>query len=179
MIISMIHEKKRYLECALAVGTHGIHGAVRLENRCDSPAVLAALSRMFVLSGGEYVEKNVVTSSVQKDMVLCRFEGAQTVEDATRLRGTLFFAAREDLPIEEDSWFIADLIGLSVRDNDSGKIIGKVKDVTKGTAQDIYVVSSAAGEFMIPAVAEFIKKISFGEECDEGVYVSLIEGMAP
>lgn len=175
----MIHEKKKYLECALAVGTHGVRGTVRLENRCDSPAVLASLKRMFVMKGGEYIEKKVASASVQKDMVLCRFEGAETVEDATHLRGTLFFAAREDLPIDEDSWFIADLIGLTVRDFYSGKIIGKVKDVTKGAAQDIYIISSPDGEFMVPAVAEFIKKISFGEDCDEGVYVSLIEGMAP
>jgi 16S rRNA processing protein RimM len=175
----MIHKKKKYLECAAVVGTHGVRGTVRLENRCDSPAVLASLKRMYVLVGGEYVEKKVASASVQKDAVLCRFEGYETLEDASSLRGTVMYAAREDLPVEEGALFIADLIGLTVRDFESGKVIGTVKDVTKGAAQDIYVISSPKGEFMIPGVAAFIKNISFGEDIDEGVYVSLIEGMAP
>ena len=43
-----------YLECGCIVGTHGVKGTVRLENRCDSPKVLAGLKRMYTKKGENY-----------------------------------------------------------------------------------------------------------------------------
>ncbi|MFR5890771.1 MAG: 16S rRNA processing protein RimM, partial [Lachnospiraceae bacterium] len=42
---------EKYLECAKIVGTHGVHGAVRLSSMCDSPEVLASLKRMYYRRG--------------------------------------------------------------------------------------------------------------------------------
>ena len=39
---------EQYLECARIASTHGIRGAVKLENRCDSPEVLADLPFMYL-----------------------------------------------------------------------------------------------------------------------------------
>ena len=46
-------ELSPYLECAMAVNTHGVKGALKLENRCDTPKVLASLKRMFIKKNGE------------------------------------------------------------------------------------------------------------------------------
>ena len=76
-----------------------------------------------------------------------------------------------------DRVFIADLIGLPVEDYENGEKIGTVKDVLTDRVQDIYVVTDVkGGEFMIPAVPEFIRRIETETE-DAGVYVSLIDGM--
>ena len=39
--------KQPYLECGKIINTHGFRGAVKLENRCDSPSVLASLRRIY------------------------------------------------------------------------------------------------------------------------------------
>ena len=39
-------EKKRFLECAQIINTHGVRGDVKLESLCDTPAVLAGLKRV-------------------------------------------------------------------------------------------------------------------------------------
>lgn len=170
-------ELSKYLECAAIVGTHGVRGNVRLENRCDSPKVLASLKRMYTKKGEVYTEMKVVHSSVQKNMVLTAFEGIESVESAAALRGTVLYAAREDFKLRKGDYFWADIIGLPVVDNESGEEYGTLSNILTPGAHQVYVVKRDAGEFMIPAVDEFIKEISLGENRPEGIYVELIEGM--
>lgn len=164
-----------YLECAMAVNTHGVKGALKLENRCDTPKVLASLKTMYTKKGTEYTPLKVVHSSVQKNMVLTTFEGIDTLEAAIALRGTVFYAAREDFKLRRGDYFIADLIGLPVYDEDSGEKIGKLVNVTTPGAHQVYVIEDGDGSFMLPNVPEFVRRISLDE--DEGIYVHLIEGM--
>lgn len=168
-------ELNPYLECAMAVNTHGVRGALKLENRCDTPKVLSSLKRMFVNNNGEFVEMKVQSSSVQKNMVLTTFEGVDTLEEAIALRGTVFYAAREDFRLKKGEYFIADLIGMPVYDDDTGEKIGHLRDVTNPGAHQVYTIETENGGFMLPNVPEFVIRISLEE--DEGIYVHLIEGM--
>ncbi len=164
-----------YLECAMAVNTHGVKGALKLENRCDTPKVLASLKKMFIKKGDEFVEMKVVSSSVQKTMVLTTFEGIETLEEAIALRGTVFYAAREDFKLRRGDYFIADLIGLPVFDDDTGERVGKLINVLSPGAHQVYVIEDEDGSFMLPNVPEFVRRISLDD--DEGIYIHLIEGM--
>lgn len=165
-----------YLECAMAVNTHGVKGAVKLENRCDTPKVLAGLKTMYIKKNGEYTPLKVVNSSVQKNMVLTTFEGVDTLEAAIALRGTVFYAAREDFRLRRGEYFIADLLGLPVYDDDNGEMIGTLSNVTTPGAHQVYTIEDEDGSFMLPNVPEFVRRISLEEE-DQGIYVHLIEGM--
>ena len=166
-----------YLECGCIVGTHGVKGTVRLENRCDSPKVLAGLKRMYTKKGENYTEMTVVHSSVQKNMVLTTFEGVESVEAASAMRGTVLYAKREDFRLRRGEYFWADMMGLPVIDDETGETYGTLSNILTPGAHQVYVVKREAGDFMIPAVPEFIKEISLGEEREEGIYVKLIEGM--
>ena len=67
-----------------------------------------------------------------------------------------------------------DLIGCEVRDEKNGSVIGKIQDVLQGAAQDVYVITLLSGkETMIPAVAEFVKKVDMAQRI---VTVALIPG---
>ena len=171
----IMKELSPYLECAMAVNTHGVKGALKLENRCDTPQVLASLKRMYIKKNGQYVEMKVVSSSVQKTMVLCTLEGVETLEDAIALRGTVFYAAREDFRLRRGEYFIADLMGLPVFDEDTGEEIGKLLNVLTPGAHQVYVIEDGDGSFMLPNVPEFVRRISFDD--DAGIYIHLIEGM--
>lgn len=166
-----------YLECAQIVSTHGVKGTVRLENRCDTPKVLASLKTMYKKKGDTYIPLAVRSSSVQKTMVLTSFEGVDTVEDAAAMRGTVLYAKREDFRLRRGEYFWADILGLPVIDFESEEVYGTLSNILTPGAHQVYVVKRDEGEFMIPAVPEFIKEISLGEDRPEGIYVKLIEGM--
>ena len=166
-------ERKNYLECAKVINTHGVRGEVKLESFCDSPEVLAALKRVFILENGKAREIKVLHASVFKNFVLASLDGIDDMDKAISLKETYLYAAREDFKLEEGDFFIADLIGLEVIDNISGASYGKISDVINRGASDIYVVKTPTGERMMPAVEEFVKKI----DIDKAVYVETIPGL--
>lgn len=165
--------KRRYLECAIIINTHGISGEVKLESLCDSPSVLASLRRVYIKEGEDFREVRVLRASVFKCFVIARLDGVCSVDDAAAMKGTMLYAERDDLDLPEGSHFIADLIGLDVIDNISGRVYGRVSDVLNKGASDIYVVQTADGERMMPAVGEFVKRI----DIEKGIYVEVIPGM--
>ena len=166
-------EKKRYLECAIIINTHGVRGDVKLESLCDSPSVLAGLKRVFLKDGGDYREIKVLHSSVFKSFVLASLEGIDDIDKAMTYKGKTLYAAREDFKLRRGDYFIVDLIGLSVIDNVSGRVYGEVTDVINRGASDIYVVKTEGGERMMPAVKEFVKRV----DTEKGIFVEVIPGL--
>ena len=88
-------------------------------------------------------------------------------------KGRVVYADRDDISIDEEAFFIADIIGLPVYDISNGEEIGKLSDVLNLGASDLYEIDTPKGKKLIPAVPEFIKEI----DIEKGIYVSLIEGM--
>ncbi len=166
--------KRPYLECGRIINTHGFRGTVKLESWCDTPSVLAGLPTLWFCEKDGYRPVRVLHASVFKQFVLCDLEGISDEAAADRLRGTVVFAAREDLPIGEDDFFIADLLGLPVKDADSGVLLGALKDVNTSGARDLYVIKTVAGrEALVPAVAEFVIRV----DTEDAIYIRPIPGL--
>ena len=162
-----------YLECGKIINTHGVVGAVKLEPWCDSPAVLASLSHIYFKNGELYKKVKIKKASVFKRFVLATLEGVDSIDKAAALKETVVYADRNDLPLEEGQYFIADLVGLPVIDADTGKEYGILDDVINTGASDIYVIKAPDGERMMPAVPEFVREI----DTEKGIFVCPIEGM--
>ena len=165
--------KKQYLECGKIINTHGVKGGVKLESWCDSPAVLASLGRIYMSREGQFAKISVLRASVFKQFVIMELEGVDDFDKAMLLKGTVVYADREDFHLAPGDYFVADLIGLSVVDTESGHVYGTLKEIINRGASDIYVVDTPVGERMMPVVDEFVKKI----DPDSGIFVSPIEGM--
>ncbi len=165
--------KQAYLECGKIINTHGFRGTVKLESWCDTPDVLAELDTLWFEKNGTYTPRRVLRASVFRQFVLMDLEGVDSEDAANALRGTVVWAAREDLPLDEGDVFIVDLLGLPVKHADSGEVIGTLKDVNTRGARDLYIVKTATGEYMVPAVPEFVVKI----DTDDAVYIRPIPGL--
>ena len=168
-----IMAKSQFLECGKIINTHGVRGAVKLESWCDTPQDLASLKKVYLKDGAEYKQHKIKKASVFKQFVLFELEGVNDIDSAMTLRGKVVFADRDDISIDEDSFFIADIIGLSVIDLESGEKIGTLSDVLNLGASDLYEIKTENGQKLIPAVPEFVKEV----DLERGIFVSLIEGM--
>ena len=164
----------KFPECGKIINTHGCRGGVKIEPWCDSPEVFVALPRVFMKKGGELVPLRMRRAAVLGNRFVCaELFGVDTMEAADALRGTVLYASRADLGIEEGTLLIAELIGLPVTDAASGKLLGTLKDVIHPGASDIYVIETETGEVMVPAVAEFVRVV----DLEKGIVLSPIEGM--
>ena len=165
--------KSQYLECGKIVNTHGVKGGLKLESWCDTPQDLASLKKVYLKDGAEYKMHKVKKASIFKQFVLFELEGINNIDIAMTLKGRVVFADRDDISIDDDAFFIADIIGLDVIDLESGEKIGTLSDVLNLGASDLYEINTKNGKKLIPAVPEFIKEI----DLEKGIFVSLIEGM--
>ena len=167
----MINDK--YIECGKIVNTHGCKGAVKTESWCNSEKELAALKRIFLKSGAVFNQLNVKKASIFKQFIIFELDTVDDMDKAMLLKGSVIYAAREDFKLEEGEFFVADMIGLSVIDDENGKIYGTLKEIINRGASDIYVVQTDNGERMIPAVDEFVIRV----DISTGIYIRPIEGM--
>lgn len=165
--------KLAYLPAGRIINTHGFRGTVKLESWCDAPEILAELPVLYFQKGETYLPRRVLHASVFKQFVLMDLEGIESEEAADRLRQIEVFAAREDLPVEEGSFFISDLLGLPVKHADTNEVLGTLADVNTSGARDLYMVKTSTGTFPIPAVPQFITHI----DPDDAIYLRPIPGL--
>lgn len=146
--------KKEYLEAGKIVTIHGIKGEVKIMPYCDSAELFCEFDRFFL--GKNHTEIGVERSRVQKNMVIAKLEGIDTPEEAEKLRNKVLFMHRDDLELDDDTYFIQDLIGVEVNDADSGFVYGKIIDVMQTGANDVYVIKGEDKEYLVPAIADVV-----------------------
>ena len=167
-------KNKNYIECGKIINTHGCKGGLKLESWCNTPEDLAEMKKIFMLENGEYKKYKVKKASVFKQFVLFDLDTIDDMDKALLLKNQVVYADRNDFKLEDDEYFIADVIGLDVIDANTQKIYGKLSDIINRGASDIYVVKTENGEVMIPVVDEFIKKVDIKNNI---ILVTPIEGM--
>lgn len=161
-------ERQAYIEAGRIVNTHGIAGEVKIEVWLDSPEFMKRFKRLFL--GGQ--ELTVDSARIQKSFLLCKLRGVDGVNAAMALKGKTVSIAREDAKLPKGSFFVQDILGASVRDEE-GREVGTLVDVLERPASNIFVVQGET-EHLIPAVPAFILKT----DAENGVItVRLIEGM--
>ena len=151
--------KIRYPEAGKIVNTHGFRGRVKAESWCDSPKVLAGLKRIFLREGGEFRPHAVLYGAVSGGFVLLDLEGIDSEEKAGALKGTVFYAAREDI-LPEDGVLLAEMKGLPVFSAEDGTRLGEIIEVTEGAASRLWRVRTGKGEILMPDVPAFVVSVS-------------------
>ena len=147
---------KQYLEIGKITSVHGLRGEVKVQPWCDDPKFLASFEVLFYKSGTEVV---IEYARVQKNMVIMKIEGCDSVEEAQKLRNRILFMDRDDVELEKGCYFVQDLIGMEVRHAETGKVYGRITDVSETGANDVYTIKSDDGkEYLIPAIPEVIVK---------------------
>ena len=156
------------LECGKIVNTHGIRGEVKIQPWADSPEVLCALPALYI-DGAPVALRS---ARVHKGNVIALLEGVSDVDQAMLLKNKVVWLNRDDLRLPEGTFFLADLIGLRVVDEE-GQELGILNEVLSPSRQQVYVVQGER-EILIPAVPEFILETNV-----PGGYirVHLIEGV--
>ena len=125
-----------------------------------------------------YIENtlyNIEKVRYMGEMAIVKFEGVSDRNAAEALKGKYLYVDRENArELDEDEYFIPDLIGLEIKD-EKGGVIGKLSDVIKNAAHDVYEIEMPDGrKFMIPAVGEFVLDVDMDSRV---MTVRLIEGM--
>ncbi len=146
-----------YLRVGFIARPHGLKGAVKLDPLTDDVARFKGMQEAYLELHGDHVPVRLSVLSCRPDAVVVHLEGFETVEEAQTLRGGFICVDRAHAArLPEYTYFIADLIGLSVTDTE-GKTYGKVTDVLSTGANDVYVIDG--GRLMVPALKKVIERV--------------------
>lgn len=148
------------------INTHGLKGFVKIKPFTDFPERFFPKSKLLLeCENGETKVLSVSESFERGNFVFVRFKGFNKIDDVLSLiNKNLLIQDKDIFPLPEDTYYIHDLIGLNVLDNEDNKI-GVVLDVLQLTSNDIYEAESINGKkFLIPALKHFIEKIDIEEK---------------
>lgn len=165
---------KQYLEIGKIVSTHGVQGEFNVDLWCDN-AAFAKQFKVLYLGGSEtplFVRR---IRAKGQNQIIVQVDGVDSIDAAKLLVGKLLLFARADAQLPEGVYFHSDLIGLEVRDADSGELYGLICDVFATGANDVYVMKNQNGkEILFPAIREVV--VSVDTESG-GMKIRPIEGM--
>jgi len=165
--------KKRYLETGKIVGTHGIKGMVRVQPWADDSEFLKQFKTFYIDSQGNNCLKSEQIK-ISKNIVLIKFKGIDSVPEAEALRGTIIYIDRKDVKLPNGRYFVDDLIDCEVYDENNATFYGKISDVSKTGANDVWHIKNNDKEYLFPAVEEMLGKIDIESE---KIYIKPIKGI--
>ena len=152
-----------YLCIAKVVKPQGLKGELKCEPYVDRLDRMLGLSHVVLLLDGEYQKKNVAKARLYKEHAFLTLEGVTDRAMAEALRGVLLHVDRENAaPLPEGSHYIADLIGLSVFDQDE-VLLGMLDEVIQTGGKDVYSVKGNKS-FLFPAVDHVILNVDLQQK---------------
>lgn len=153
---------EKRLQVGVISSTHGVRGEVKVFPTTDDVTRFKKLKEVILVT--EKTEKVLKITSVKffKQFAILKFEGIDTLNDVEVYKGASLFVDRKNaVKLQKDEYFIADLIDLSVVD-ENGNELGTLIDVMQTGANDVYIVKNAEGkELLFPAIKECILDIDF------------------
>lgn len=165
---------EQFLQVGVISSTHGIRGEVKVFPTTDDPLRFKKLKKVLLDTGREQLELEVQSVKFFKQFVIVKFKGIDNINDIEKYKGKGLFVPREDaVPLDEDEYYIADLIGMEVFTEDGR--FGVVKDVMETGANEVYIVESDDhGEVLIPAIRQCVLDVNVEEK---KMLVRLLDGL--
>jgi len=141
-------------------GSHGVRGELKMRVLTDRPDHLATLKRVYV--GEPPVPMRLLGVREHGDLLLIRLEGITTPEQAKELSGKPVKIAGSDArPLEAGEYFLFQLIGLTVHDEE-GAEIGTVSDLIETGAHDVLVITPVGGgpDVLVPNHPQYVVEMN-------------------
>ncbi len=169
-------DSDKYLQVGAITSTHGIKGEVKVFPTTDDPSRYDDLDEVFLDTGKELLTLHIANVKYFKQYVIVKFKEFSDINEIEQYKGKDIYVDREHaVDLEEDEYFVADLLGLKVV-TDDGTELGELTDVMfLPNANDVYQVTTEDGsEILIPAIEDCILDIDLEEEI---MTVHLLEGL--
>ncbi len=164
-----------YFVIGKIVNTQGIRGDVRVLPQTDDITRFEKLTTIEIFrDNGSSRELTIEKVWYHKNFVILKFLEIKDMNDAEKIKDYFIRIDRADaVPLEEDEYFIADLIGVEVV-TDEGEKLGVIKDVITTGANDVYVVKTDGKDVLIPAIGQCVLNVNIKERV---MTVHLMKGL--
>lgn len=163
------------LQVGVITSTHGVRGEVKVFPTTDNVSRFKNLKEVILDTGKEELTLEVESVKFFKKFAILKFKGLDSINEVEKYRKKGLYVTRKNaVKLKKDEYFIADLIGLKVK-NEQEQLIGTLREVIQTGANDVYVVEREDGkELLLPAIKQCILQV----QIEEGwIQVHILEGL--
>ena len=158
---------------------HGIKGAVKVFPTTQEPGRLSRLEQVIYKAPGKEDSVGerwtIQSASPFQNMVLIQVKELTDRNQAEAVKGgTLWIPREEALPLEENEYYIADVVGSLVM-TEEGETLGIIDDVLMTGSTEVFAVKTSDGqEILIPSIKDCVIAMDLTKKI---VTVHLLEGL--
>lgn len=149
-----------FFKVGVITTTHGVRGEVKVFPTTDDARRFKRLKEVILDTGKEQLTLEIESVKFFKQFVILKFKGIDNINDVEKYRQKELFVPRKNaVRLSKDEYFIADLIGLKVLDEQEQEI-GVMEDVMETGANDVYVIKMNDGkELLLPAIKQCVLQV--------------------
>ena len=148
------------LQVGIISSTHGVKGEFKVFPTTDDKNRFKKLKEVLLDTGKEILTMEIESVKFFKQFAILKFKGYDNINEIEKYKGKSLFVTRENaVKLKKDEYFVADLIGMKV-ENEDGSFSGSLKEVLETGANDVYIILCENGkEVMIPAIKDCILSV--------------------
>ena len=150
-----------YVMVGKITNSHGIKGEVKILSFNDDLASFDYYKKLYIKNQTGFEEFVIERKRSHKNMMIVKFTQFDNINDILKFKEKEVYVKKQDLPeLENNEYYISDLIGLEVIDQDNNPI-GYLSQVFNYTNNDVYEITDTHGKkHLVPAIKEFIQSIN-------------------
>ncbi|MEG1641702.1 MAG: ribosome maturation factor RimM [Synergistaceae bacterium] len=146
------------------VGTHGVKGTILLLPLTDYPERFLDMTELYFERPGKPTctyNVRTITPYEGKGTFRVQLEGINDKETAEQLKQSLVTVAQDErVELPEDEYWIDDMIGLTIVENESKNELGTLNEIMFTGSNDVYLVKTSEGQIKpLPATKEVINEV--------------------
>jgi 16S rRNA processing protein RimM len=145
------------------VTTHGIEGWLKLKPYNPDSAIFSSAQKVFLERGEVCSTHFLEASRIHKNRFLLKLRAIDSIEEAKKWVGWVLSVGEDQLQaLNPGEYYYYQALGLDVFDLE-GRWVGVVTQVWPKEGGDLYVVTAASKDYLIPAVKAVVEKVDLRE----------------
>ena len=165
----------QHLDIGKIANTHGIKGELKIIPLTDDPSRFEDIDWLYIEINNSLQKYNIESVKYLKSLIVLKFKEINDMSEAEKLKGCFLKIDRKyAIKLPEDTYFICDLIGCTVIDENDFEL-GILKDIIKTGSNDVYIIKTKGKkDLLIPVLKSVVKEISIE---NKKIIVKLPEGL--
>lgn len=166
---------EEFFQVGIITSPHGIGGEVKVFPTTDDMRRFKRLKEVILDTGKERIPMEIEGVKFFKRFAILKFAGIDNINDVEKYRNSSLLVPRKNaVRLSRDEYFVADLMGLKVLDEEDAEI-GTLKEVMETGANDVYVIALNDGrELLLPAIKQCVLSV----DVEAGfIKIHILEGL--
>ena len=156
---------EQLLQVGVISSTHGIRGEVKVFPTTDDVKRYKKTDEVVLITKSGNLLLHIERARFFKNLVIVKFKEFNNINEVEGFRKCDLMVTRENaLPLEEGQYYLCDVIGATVYNEEDDSVIGEVKDVIETGANNVFAIGLPDGrEVLFPVIDDCIKEVNTEE----------------